>query len=210
MKNFFAAIIFFLVTGNAAAHENPEVDRGIESVKQKKFACSAETRFFSPNLHAKVRGEDFYSRRTEAPEFILKHKNFSLDYIRSHDTFQFVKLKADKEIFSLMGTGLEWNVALNAIDWRGASENFFAVLPSVGINFYMRIRPRVDIFAQFSGMTFGRHGHFKDFEAGVKYFPQKNFSLSAGWRRIDFKLRRGSGSGDFSVSGIFAGVRYDF
>ena len=210
MKKFFAAIIFLLGTGNAAAHDvSPDVDRGVQSVKQKKFACGAETRFFSPNLHAKVRGEDFYFHRTEAPEFILKYENFSLDYIRSHDTFHFVKLKADKEIFSLMGTGLEWNVALNAVDWH-ASENFFAVLPSVGLNFYMRIRPRVDIGAQFSGMTFGRHGHFKDFEAGVKYFPQKNFSLSAGWRRIDFKLRRSSGGGNFSVSGLFAGVRYDF
>ena len=211
MKKFFVVIFFLLATGNAAAYEvSPDVDRGVASVKQKKFAWSTETRFFSPNLHAKVRGEDFYFHRTEAPEFILKYENFSLDYIRSHDTFQFVKLKADKEIFSLMGTGLEWNAALNAVDWRGASENFFAVLPSVGINFYMRIRPRLDIYAQFSGMTFGRHGHFKDFEAGIKYFPQKNFSMSAGWRRIDFKLRRGSGTGDFSVSGLFAGVRYDF
>lgn len=211
MKKFLAGISLLVITSNVAAHEvSPEVDRGVASVKQKKFAFSAETRFFSPNLNATVKGDDFYFHRTEAPEFILKYKNFSADYIHSHDTFHFVKLKSDKEIFSLMGTGLEWNVALNAMDWRDANKNYFVVLPSVGINFYMRIRPRLDIYTQFSGLTFGRHGYFKDFESGIKYSPQKNFSISAGWRRIDFKLRRSSGTGDFSMSGLFAGVRYDF
>ena len=214
MKKFFAAIVLFFMTNNAAAQENsPEVDRGIASVKQKKFAFNVETRFFSPNLNAKVKGDDFYFHRTEAPEFIIKYKNFSLDYIRSHDALNFVKLKMDREIFSMMGTGLEWNVALNAMDWRGTSagtQNYFAVLPSVGINFYMRIRPRLDIYTQFSGSSFGRHGYFKDFESGIKYFPQKNFSISAGWRRIDFKSRRGGDLGKFGLSGLFAGVRYDF
>ena len=207
MKKFFAAIFIFLVTSNAAAQENsPEVDRGIASVKKKTFAFNVETKFFSPNVNAKVKGDDFYFHRTEAPEFILKYKNFSADYIRSHDTFHFVKLKADREIFSLMGTGLEWNVALNAMNWRGANENYFGVLPSVGINFYMRIRPRLDIYAQFSCLPLGRFANFKDFESGIKYFPQKNFSISAGWRRIDFKVRHGK----FSLGGLFAGVRYDF
>ena len=211
MKKILAVLLFF-IAGNASAQDNsPEVDRGIASVKQKKFAFSAETKFFSPNLNAKVKSNDFYSHHTEAPEFIFRYKNISLDYIRSHDALHFVKLKANKEIFSLMGTGLEWNVALNAMDWRGnATENFFGVLPSAGINFYMRIRPRLDIYTQFSGITLGRHGYFKDFESGIKYFPQKNFSISAGWRRIDFKLRRGDNSGNFSLSGLFTGIRYDF
>ena len=123
----------------------------------------------------------------KADEFIFKHKNISADWIHS-----------------LMGTGLEWNVALNAVDKK------FAVLPSVGINFYMRIRPRLDIYFQFSGMTIGNRGHFSDFETGLKYFPQKNFSISAGWRRVDFKLRRGGEVSDFDLNGMFAGVRYDF
>ena len=202
------------MTSNAAAQENsPEVDRGIASVKQEKFAFNAETRFFSPNLNAKVKGDDFYFHRTEAPEFILKYKNVSLDYIRSHDALNFVKLKMDREIFSLMGTRVEWNVALNAMDWRGTSagaQKYFAVLPSVGINFYMRIRPRLDIYTQFSGSSLGGHGYLKDFESGIKYFPQRNFSISAGWRRIDFKFRRGDNLGKFGLSGLFAGVRYDF
>ena len=178
------------MTGNAAAQEiSPEVDEGIASVKQKKFSFNAEARTFD-----------------SSPEFILKYKNFSADYVHSHDSEKFLKLKSDKEIFSLMGTGLEWNLALNTVNEH---EKFY-FLPSVGINFYMRIRPRLDIYLQFSGFTFGRRAHFEDFESGIKYFPQKNFSISAGWRRIDFKLRRGADVGNFNKCGWFAGVRYDF
>ena len=190
MKKFLAAMTLLCMTGNAAAQEvSPEVDRGIASVKQKKIALGAEARSFD-----------------SSPEFIFKYKNLSLDYIRSSDTLHFIKLKADKEIFSLMGTGLEWNVALNAVD----SRDRIYLLPSVGINFYMRIRPRLDIYLQYSGLTLGRLGHVEDFESGIKYFPQKNLSISAGWRRVDFKMRRGGDTGYFISDGLFAGVRYDF
>lgn len=138
----------------------------------------------------------------DASEFICDYKNISADWIHAGDNF--FKVGASREIFSLMGTGLEWNVALNAVDKN------FAVLPSVGVNFYMRIRPRLDVYVQFSGMTIGNRGHFTDFESGLKYFPQKNFSISAGWRRVDFKLRRGGEVSDFDLNGMFAGIRYDF
>lgn len=183
-------MIMLLMTNNVHAQENsPEVDAGIASIKQKKFEFSAEARDFN-----------------SSPEFIFKHKNISLDWVRADDAENFFKLKLDKEIFSLMGTGLEWNVALNAFDAR----NNFYVLPSVGINLYVRIRPRLDIYTQFAGLPLGNRGHFSDFESGIKYFPQKNFSISAGWRHVDFSLRRGSNVGNFKRSGLFAGVRYDF
>ena len=169
MKKFLAAILLLMMI-NVQAQANSADD-------VKDF--NAEARDFN-----------------SSPEFIFKHKNFSFDWIRADDSENFFKLKLDKKIFSLMGTGLEWNVALNALD----AEN----------NFYMRIRPRLDLYAQFSGLPLGNRGHFSDFESGIKYSPQKNLSISAGWRRIDFKLRRGSGVGTFERSGLFVGVRYDF
>ena len=154
------------------------------------------------SLDLSAEARDFNS----SPEFIFKHKDFSFDWIRADDSEHFFKLKLDKKIFSLMGTGLEWSVALNALD---AGNNFY-VLPSGGINLYMRIRPRLDIYAQFSGLPLGNRGHFSDFESGLRYSPQKNLSISAGWRRIDFRLRRGGGFGTFERSGLFTGIRYDF
>lgn len=175
-----------------AEEVSPEVDEGISSVKQEKFDFSAEARVF---------------KRDATPEFLLKYKNISADWIREDGAEHFVKLKVDREIFSLMGTGLEWNIALNAVDDRGKS---LAVLPSVGVNLYMRIRPRLDLYLQFSGFTFGRRAHVTDFESGLKYWPRRDFSISAGWRQIDFKLRRGGEVSDFDFNGLFVGVRYDF
>lgn len=202
------------MAGNASAQIiPPEVGRGIASLKPKIFALSVEKRFFVPNINARAKSNEVYFQRRETPEFIFKYKNFSLDYIRAHDDISFLKLKVDKKIFSLMGTRLEWNVALNGFDWRNGSasnKNYSAVLPSIGINLHMRVRPRVDIYCQFSGLSFGERGYFKDFESGIKYSPQKNFSINAGWRRIDFKLRRGGEVGDFALNGPFAGLHYDF
>ena len=182
-----------LPASSAFAEEvSPEVDEGISSVKQERFDFSAEARVF---------------KHDATPEFLLKYKNVSADWIRKNGAEHFVKFKVDREIFSLMGTGLEWNIALNAVDDRGKS---LAVLPSVGVNLYMRIRPRLDVYLQFSGFTFGRRAHVTDFESGLKYWPRRDFAISAGWRQIDFKLRRGGEVGDFDFSGLFVGVRYDF
>ena len=259
MQKLFVATIIFLLTNTAVAHDadtQAKVDEGVRSIKKKTFDFKFETRFFAPNLNAQVKAADFRYNggrvdlrddlnftRGNAPEIILRYKNFSVDWIHLHGTgksfvggtlnvggktfsgdlnsrgdLDFVKLKFDREIFSLMGTGLEWNFALNALSWRGntsngnfsATKKYFAVLPSVGINFYMRIRPRLDIYAQISWLPLGRRGHFEDFESGLKYFPQENFSVSAGWRRIGWKFRHGGDLGKFTLNGPFVGLRYDF
>ncbi len=253
----FAAIIPLMLTTSATAQEvSQEVNDGVASVKQKNFDWSIETRIFAPNLNAHIKSADFRFNggrvdlrddlnitRGEAPEILLRYKNFSLDWIHLHGAgkssvdgnlnfggqnfsgkldsrsdLHFARLKVDKKIFSLMGTELAWHVALNAVDWHGtarngnfvATENFFAVLPSVGASLCVRIRPRLDIYTQFSGMTLGKRVHLTDFESGIKYFPQKNFSISAGWRRIHFKFHRGGDLGYFTLNGAFVGMRYDF
>lgn len=253
MKKFFAMTLPFLLMSSATAHEvREDVDKGIASVKQRKFEFSAETRFFAPNLNAQLKAADFRFNggrvdlrddlnftRGEAPEILLRYKNLSLDWLHLHGAgkssvggtmnfvgqnfsgeldsrsdIHFVKLKLDRDIFSLMGTGIQWNVALNALHWHGttnsATKNFSAFLPSVGLNLFVRFRPRWDLYVQFAGLPLGRHGHFADFESGIKYYPQKNFSINAGWRRIDFKLRRGGDLSNFVLNGPFVGVRYDF
>lgn len=184
--------------------------------------------------------DDLNFTRGAAPEIILRYKNFSVDWLHLHGAgksnvggtmnfggknfsgnldsrsdIHFARLKLDRDIFSLMGTGIQWSVALNGLHWHGttqstATKNFTAVVPSVGLNLFVRFRPRWDLYVQFAGLPFGRRGHFTDFESGVKYFPQKNFSISAGWRRIDFKLRRGGDLSNFVLNGPFVGVRCDF
>ena len=159
-----------------------EIDDGISGIKVAKFDYGAEARLFD-----------------DKPEFILDCKNISADWIR--DDKDFVKIKFNREIFSLMGTGLEWNVGLNAVGGN------FSVLPSVGVKLYARIRPRLDLYLQFDGMTLGGRGHVTDFESGLRYCPRRDFAISAGWRDLNFKVRHG---GEYHKRGLFAGVRYEF
>lgn len=181
MRAILIALLTILLTGTVHAQKiSPNVDY-----------FSVETRIFADDA---------------ATEVILRYKNFSADWIRRDTRENFFKLKFDREIVSIMGSGVNWHVALNGCDNHG---NFF-VLPSVGINIYARIRPRLDIGLQFSGITLGGRGHVTDFEAGLKYFPRKNFSIGFGWRNIDFKLKRGGNSLKFVHSGPFIGLRCDF
>ena len=191
MKASKIILAAMLLTNTVAAQEvTPEVDRGIHSVKQDKFDFNAEIRDFD-----------------KAGELLLTYKNISADWIRADADKNFFKLKFSREIFSLMGTGVDWHVALNGVD---SARKSFVALPSVGINLYARIRPRLDFYLQFSGLPFGRRAHVADFEVGLKYFPRKNFSLSAGWREVSVKRRRGGEVNDFGRSGAFVGVRADF
>ena len=183
MRAIFVAALIIFLAGTAQAYPVPPV------VKAKDF--SAETRIFADDA---------------TPEILLRYKNFSADWIRRSGNENFFKLKFDRKIISLMGSGIDWHVALNGYARHGK----FSVLPSVGVRLYVRIRPRLDIELQFSGMTLGGRGHFTDFESCIKYFPQKNFSIGAGWRRVDFNLRRGSDPANFVHSGPFVGIRYDF
>lgn len=159
--------------------------------------------FLTGTAHAQASDKNFSAEARifaddATPEILLRYKNFSADWIRRDRRENFFKLRFSREVISLMGSGIDWHGALNFYDGK--------FLPSVGANFYMRIRPRVEVGFGFSAMTFGRRGHFTDFETGVKYFPQKNFSIGAGWRRVAFKSR----ATDFVHSGAFVGVRYDF
>lgn len=178
-----ALVIAFALMLTGTAHA--------QYVPPTTYDFSAQTRLFADNA---------------APEIILRYRNVTLDWIRRDTSENFFKLKLDRQIIALMGSGIDWHVAVNGVACHGS----FAAEPSVGFKVYARIRPRLEVAVQFSGMTLGHRGHFTDFESGLKYFPQKNFSLSAGWRRISFKLRRGSEPTSFTLSGPFVGAQYDW
>ncbi len=177
------AALILLASATASAQATAdEIDDGISGIKVATFDYGAEVRFFDAK-----------------PEFILDCQNISADWI--HADKDFVKVKLNREIFSLMGTGLEWNVGLNAVGGN------FSVLPSVGFKLYARIRPRLDLYLQFDGLTLGGRAHVTDFESGLRYCPRRDFSISAGWRDLNFHLRHG---GAFHLRGLFTGVRYEF
>ena len=175
----------------------------------------------------------------KAAEIIFRYKNFSVDWLRmtehgggdfsgrnlkfgsknfsdnvsAKNNLHYIKLNVDNEIISLMGTGAFWNYGLAGIYWRGtaenSSQNYFVAVPTVGFGIYMAIMPKMTIYTQLSGIFLGGRGHLRDFESGLRYSPSKNFSLTAGFRNIEFNLNH-KGDGDFKMNGPFIGLRSDF
>ena len=143
-------------------------------------------------------------------------KNFSGN-ISAKNNLHYIKLNVDNEIISLMGTGANWSYGVTGIYWRGSannssgagSQNYFVAVPTIGLGIYMAIMPKMTIYTQISGIFLGGRGHLHDFESGLKYSPSKNFSLTVGFRSIEFNINH-KGDGDFKMNGPFIGLRSDF
>ena len=83
-------------------------------------------------------------------------------------------------------------------------------MTNVTIGAHAELLPELNAYANISGMYFGHYGHFYDFEAGIRYNPTSNFAITAGYRKIDVKVKHNDESGKMTLNGPFAGLRLDF
>lgn len=149
--------------------------------------------------------------RLNEKEVIFRYKKFFVDYnyIDKDKNLNYIKLKVDNEIISIMGSGVNWSYGLSGIYWND-SKNHFVPVPTLGLDLYITVRPKVKIYTQFSGMPVGGFGRIYDAETGLRYSPSKHFTITAGYRHLSTKVQRGNSSGNFKNSGFFIGVRSDF
>ena len=200
MKKFLQLLIALMILTNCAITfaedeltDEEEAERGIKIVSEnlrEKFSWSIESRII---------GND------ATPEFILRYKNLSADYIKRSDE-KYFKFDVDRELIYIMGTRAAWNYGLTGIK---CDENFL-VAPTVGIALEMKIQPKLAVFTNFSGIVAGKFGHVADFDGGFKYLADKNFSWIIGWRHIDSRLRHHDTRNKFKFSGFYTGLRADF
>lgn len=146
--------------------------------------------------------------RLNEKEVIFRYKRFFVDYnyIDKDKNLNYINLKVNNEIFAMLGSGINWSYGLTGIAWEDSKNNFVPV-PTLGLDLYITVRPKVKIYTQFSGMPVGGFGRIYDAETGVRYSPSKHFTITAGYRHLSAKVKN---SGSFKNSGIFVGVRSDF
>lgn len=187
-----ALMILIFGAAEVSAEEGFSLGEALKKIHRQELTTSVEARF-------------------RHDEFILRHKKFSLNYSNfdAEKNLRYVRLNVDNEIISLMGSGVDWSCGVTGIAWKDGDHNF-APMPTVGVGIYLTVMPRAKVYTNFSGMTFGARSHVRDFEAGVRYSPSKNFTITAGYRHVDAKVRNGSNRGDFKTNGPFIGVRADF
>ena len=199
MKNFLKIFLLTLLilpsSVFAQAEENEEpfyLKEALARLKKKEPPLSLEARL-------------------NENEIIFRYKKFFVDYNRvdSQHNLNYIKLNVNNKIISLMGTGIDWSCGVTGITWKDAGNNFVTV-PTLGIDFYVTIKPRVKFYTQFSGMPVGGFGRIYDAETGLRYSPSKHFTITAGYRHLSAKVHRRNSTNNFKTSGFFIGVRSDF
>lgn len=132
----------------------------IHDTAQKILPLSVEARFYSPHLDMSVKSDKIYYNdgsvslkddlgfgNDNAPEFILRYKRLTLDYIyvkgdgdrnfsgrnvltfggsryhgdvHSESKLHYLKLNVTNPIISVFGSGIGWSYGLTGLSWKGS------------------------------------------------------------------------------------------
>ena len=144
--------------------------------------------------------------------------------VNSDSEFHYLKLQITNPIVSAFGSGVDWSYGLTGIFWKGSaegtevgtgrnihkSEKFAAPVPTLGIGAHASLLPEIKAYAHISGLPLGGYGHFYDFEAGIRYNPTDFLGIDVGYRKIHANIKHKNDSGNFTLSGPYAGLRFDF
>jgi len=141
--------------------------------------------------------------------------DFKLQYFRFGWAYQFVNLDGGKyKVGTLLEVkGVQGDVSLAAPDLASPINNswsFYAWLPTVGIALDINPTPFLNFFAQFSGLPAGDYGTIWEVEAGIKFIPFKNFSITGGYRLVDIEAHRDQDNAKVNMGGPYIGLSLRF
>jgi hypothetical protein len=111
----------------------------------------------------------------------------------------------------LKGVVLDANVETrNATPSIEEGKELGLILPTVGAALNFTAIPKVDLFAEISGLPAGSLGHMLDAEAGIRIVPLPFFTISGGYRLLDVKIEHSDDSGEARLHGPFVGASVRF
>ncbi|MCU0650799.1 MAG: hypothetical protein MUC52_01000 [Candidatus Omnitrophica bacterium] len=102
------------------------------------------------------------------------------------------------------------------------STDFIAGLPTAGLSFTVNpfkdsapyksrnMLTELSFYGEAAGMSAGTYGYFLDAEAGVKWAPVKNVSVSGGYRMVSMKAEDDPDYAKLELKGWFAGCSIRF
>lgn len=176
-------------------------------------------RFTADYIYVKGSGEKTFSGRDVLTFGGSRYRG----KVDSESELHYLKLNITNPIISKFGTGLDWSYGLTGMYWKGSvdgkdtsgryesrSEEYAVPIPTLGLGAHTELLPELKAYANISGLYLGHYGHLYDFEAGIHYNPTDNFSVTAGYRKIDLKVKHNEDFGKMTLNGPFAGLRLDF
>ena len=90
------------------------------------------------------------------------------------------------------------------------TERFAIVIPTAGLALDLSPHPRVDLFAEVSGLTVGDPGRVVDAEAGVRIGLVTFLTLTGGYRFFEVRGEEDRSFARLRLSGPFVGVNFRF
>lgn len=90
------------------------------------------------------------------------------------------------------------------------TERFAIVIPTAGLAFDLRPHPRVELFAEVSGLTLGDRGHVVDAEAGARISLVKFLAITGGYRFFDVRGEEDASFARLRLAGPFVGLTVTF
>ncbi|HUK13775.1 MAG TPA: hypothetical protein VLW17_10795 [Thermoanaerobaculaceae bacterium] len=85
-------------------------------------------------------------------------------------------------------------------------KKFTATLPSLGLALDIDPTPRVNVYAEATGISAGKHGYLVDAEGGLKLRPLPGFSLLVGYRYLDIDAKDDPDFAKLREAGPFVGA----
>lgn len=141
--------------------------------------------------------------------------DLNVQYLRFGWAWQFINVEGGKfKLGSLLEVkGVQGDISLAAPDLPAPikeSRTFTAWLPTFGVALDINPVPFVNFFAEASGLPAGQYGTMWEAEAGIKFIPFKNFTLSGGYRIFDIDARDDPDFAKVRLSGPFVGLSFRF
>lgn len=169
-------------------------------------------------------GNDVKGYRLKAP---IKHnsKEFKGD-LDTDMKMDYVSVNYQQDVVKTESSNYYWTAGAKYIgvsatssgingssgEWESDSDSARGIVPAVGVGavWQSATAPRWQGSISLNGMPLGRYGHIVDFEAAVRYQPDKNWQVSAGYRVLDMRLHKDDKEVVFQANGPFMGVCYSF
>jgi hypothetical protein len=139
--------------------------------------------------------------------------SLDLQYLRIGWAYQFVNVEGGKFKFGTLVEvkGAQGDVSLAAPDLGiDNAWNFKAWLPTLGLAMDINPVPFINIFAEISGLPAGQYGTIWEGEAGIKFIPFKNFTVSGGYRIVEIDARNDPDYATVKLGGPFVGLSLRF
>lgn len=166
---------------------------------------------------------NYSGNRTETGTIQYNGKNY--DYsagIASNLDIDYYRLSLIRPLAHTQAADVDWMIDLKGLTFKGklngiangtnvtTDKSFTGVIPTVGFAVSTKTPNAVNAYAEVSGLPLASYGYIYDYEGGVKYQPTSNFTLTAGYRVFDMKLKNDDEWAKLKLSGPFFSADWKF